>query len=87
MYGLVRSLPRLVQESLAAYGALQRFLVVGEMNGDIVRLERRRVFEGASTLVTLELSVNIIADDSDMGKQSDLYRVVHHHQSPRCTLR
>ena len=58
MYGLVRSLPRLVQESLAAYGALEWFLVVGEMNGDIVRLERRRVFKGASTLVTLELSVD-----------------------------
>ena len=59
VYSLVRPPPRLVQESLPAYGALERFLVVGEMNGDIVRLERRRVFEGASTLVTLKLSVNI----------------------------
>ena len=40
VYGLVRPLPRLVQKSLAAYGALQWLLVVSEMNRDIVRLER-----------------------------------------------
>ena len=59
VYRFVRLPPRLVQEPFAAYGALERFLVVGEVDGDVVRLERRRVFEGASTLVTLKLSVNI----------------------------
>ena len=56
MYRLVRLPPRLVQEPFAAYGALERFLVVGEVDGDVVRLERRRVFEGAAALVALKLS-------------------------------
>lgn len=56
---LVRPPPGLVQESLSAYGALQRLLVVGEMDGDVVGLERRRVFKGASAFVTLKLSIAV----------------------------
>ena len=59
MYRLVRLPPRLVQEPFAAYGALERFLVMGEVDGDVVRLERRRVLEGAAALVALKLSINV----------------------------
>ena len=56
--------PRLVQEPFAAYGALERFLVVGEVDGDVVRLERRRVLEGAAALVALKLSTNVTKMDA-----------------------
>ena len=58
VYRFVRLPPRLVQEPFAAYGALERFLVVGEVDGDVVRLERRRILEGAAALVALKLSTN-----------------------------
>ena len=63
VYRFVRFPPRLVQEPFAAYGALERFLVVGEVDGDVVRLERRRVFEGAAALVALKLSTNVTKMD------------------------
>ena len=59
VYRFVRLPPRLVQEPFAAYGALERFLVVGEVDGDVVRFERRRVLEGAAALVALKLSNHV----------------------------
>ena len=64
VYRLVRLPPRLVQEPFAAYGALERFLVMGEVDGDVVRLERRRVLEGAAALVALKLSTNVTRTDA-----------------------
>ena len=64
VYRFVRLPPRLVQEPFAAYGALERFLVVGEVDGDVVRFERRRVLEGAAALVALKLSTYVTKMDA-----------------------
>ena len=56
--------PGLVQEPFAAYGTLERFLVVSEVDGDVVRLERRRVLEGAAAFVALKLSTYVTKMDA-----------------------